>query len=436
MDIIQELLKGIPLPRMVKIRQTFPAPKAADIESALRKELAKPDIIDTIKPGMKIAIAVGSRGVAEITTLTAVTVDEIKKHGGQPFIVPSMGSHGGATSAGQVEVLANLGITEHSAGCPIISSMEVVELDRLENGLPVYMDKHAFMADGIVVINRIKPHTAFRGQCESGLVKMITIGLGKQKGAESCHAYSFKYMAENLIAMARISLAKTPILFGIGTVENAYDQIAKIAAVPAAQMIETDMQLLHEAKANMPRLYFDQIDVLVIDQIGKDISGDGMDPNITGRYPTQYATGGPDVNKMVVLDLSERTHGNANGMGTADFATRKLVNKTDFKATYANGLTSTVVGPTHMPTVLDCDRDAILAAIKTSNARDLNQVRLVRIKDTLHLDEILISESMTAEIGNHPNIAILSQPAEMNFDNDGELSDADFKEATRCFSKL
>lgn len=423
MDIIQELLQGIPLPRMVKIRQTFPAPKIHDVAGTLRKELAKPNITNTIKPGMKIAIAVGSRGAAEICILTRITVEEVKKRGGQPFIVPSMGSHGGATPAGQVAVLANLGITEESAGCPIVSSMEVVELARLDNGLPVYIDKNAYNTDGIIVINRIKPHTAFRGQCESGLVKMVTIGLGKQKGAESCHAYSFKYMADNLLAMAKVSLAKAPILFGIGTVENAYDQIAKIAAVPAAEIVATDIELLKEAKANMPRLYFDQIDVLVINRIGKDISGDGMDPNITGRYPTKYASGGPDVNKMVVLDLSERSHGNANGMGTADFTTRKLVNKTDFKATYANGLTSTVVGPTHMPTVLDCDRDAILAAVKTSNARDLNKVRLVRIKDTLHLGDIMISEAMVDEIRNHPHVTILSDPAEIKFDEQGELLD-------------
>ena len=422
MDVIQELLQGIPLPRMVKIRQTFPAPAVQDISGTLRGELAKPGIMDAVKPGMKIAVAVGSRGVADIPLLTRVTIEELKSQGAEPFIVPSMGSHGGASSEGQREVLANLGVTEETAGCPIISSMEVVEIGRLGNGLPVYMDKYAHQADGIVVINRIKPHTAFRGICESGLVKMITIGLGKQKGAESCHAYSFKHMADNLIAMAEIALDCTPILFGVGTVETAYDKIAKIVAVPAREMIEKDSELLVEAKANMPKIYFDQIDVLVIDQIGKDISGDGMDPNITGRYPTQYASGGPDVNKMVVLDLSERTHGNANGMGTADFTTRKLVDKTDFKATYANGLTSTVVGPTHMPTVLDCDRDALLAAVKTSNARDLSRVRLVRIKDTLHLGEILISESMVDEVRNHPNITILSEPCNMIFDENGEFN--------------
>jgi len=421
MDIIKELLQDIPLPRLAKIRQTFPAVDLQDVAGALRVELAKPSITGSIKPGMRIAVAVGSRGVAQIPLLARVTVEVIKKLGGVPFVIPAMGSHGGATAEGQKEVLANLGVTEASVGCEILSSMEVVEIGRLDNGLPVYMDKFAYGADGIVVINRVKPHTAFRGPCESGIVKMITIGLGKQKGAESCHAYSFKYMAEHILAMSQISLSTTPILFGVATVENAYDRVAKVVAVPAGEMIETDKALLVEAKANMPRIFFDQIDVLIIDQIGKDISGDGMDPNVTGRYPTPYASGGPDINKMVVLDLTERTHGNANGMGAADFTTRKLVDKVNFKMTYANGLTSTVVGPTHMPTVLDDDRDAILAAIKTCNARDFSKARVVRIKNTLQMDELFISESLLAEAQANPAIEVISPPAEMVFDAAGNL---------------
>ncbi len=421
MDIIQELLQGIPLPRMVKIRQRFPAPQIENIAAALRQELDQPKISAKIRPGMSIAIAVGSRGLSELPALVQVTVAELKKRGARPFIIPAMGSHGGATAAGQLEVLANLGVTEATAGCPIKSSMAVDEIGRLENGLPVYMDQYARAADGIVVINRVKPHTAFRGPCESGLVKMLTIGLGKQKGAESCHAHSFKHMAENIIAMANVILAKAPVLFGIGTVENAYDQIARLIAVPAEEFIAADQQLQVEAKANMPRLLFDQIDVLIIDRIGKDISGDGMDPNITGRYPTPYASGGPAVTKIVVLDLSERTHGNANGMGTADFTTRRLVAKTDFKATYANGLTSTVVTPTHTPTVLDNDYDAIRAAVKTSNALDLKQVRLVHIQDTLHLSELYISEAMLSEALTIPGITVLSQPASMEFDQEGNI---------------
>ena len=421
MDILQELLQDVPLPKMVKISQTFNAPLVTSVEESLRFALTAQDITAKIVPGMKVAVAVGSRGLADLPTLVHTTVSFLKDCGAKPFIVPAMGSHGGATAAGQIEVLSNLGVTEHSAGCPIRSSMEVDEIGRLPNGLPVYIDRYAHDADGIVVINRVKPHTAFRGPSESGLVKMLTIGLGKQKGAASCHAYSFKYMAQNIVDMAKVILAKTPVLFGIGTVENAYDQIAKIVAVPAEQLIVVDQQLQQEAKANMPRIPFEQIDVLLIDQIGKDVSGDGMDPNITGRYPTPYATGGPSVNKMAVLDLTERTHGNANGMGTADFTTRRLVEKTDFAATYANGLTSTVVTPTHTPTVLENDRDVVRAAVKTSNALDLSHVRIVHIKDTLHLSEIYISEALLGEAQALPQVTILTQPAEMAFDNNGNF---------------
>lgn len=423
MNIIKQLLQDIPIPKMVKIRQHFNDYHIGNISEVLIKELNKPEILNTLKPGMKIAVAVGSRGIANIDKIVAEAITKLKKSGTYPFIVPSMGSHGGATAAGQKEVLAELGITEKTAGCPIISSMEVVELGRLPNGLPVYMDKIASQADGIIVINRIKPHTAFRGPSESGLVKMITIGLGKQKGAESCHAYGFKYMAEHIVAMAKIALQKAPILFGIGVIENAYDQTAKIVAVPGREILDTDRKLQVEAKANMPRIYFSKFDVLIVDQIGKDISGDGMDPNITGRYPSPYASGGPEINKIVVRDLTVRTNGNANGMGTADFTTRKLVNKIDYLATYANGLTSTVVQPTHTPTVLDCDLDAIKAAIKTCNAPDISQARVVRIKNTLALGEIYISEAMLKEASVHPNIEVLSQPFNLLFDQNGEIID-------------
>lgn len=422
MDILKQLLSGIPIPRMVRAEQTFPAPRIADVAASLREELAKSGVLSRIKPGMSIAIAVGSRGVADIPTLTRVTVQAVKDQGGQPFIVPAMGSHGGATAEGQLDVLANLGVTEESAGCPIRSSMEVVEIGRLDNGLPVYIDKHAHGADGIIVINRVKPHTAFRGASESGMVKMITIGLGKQKGAESCHAYSFRHMAEHLLAMAAISLAHAPILFAVGTVENAYDQVAKIAVVPAENILAVDRQLLIEAKANMPKILFSQFDVLIVDQIGKDISGDGMDPNVTGRYPTPYASGGPEIAKIAILDLTDKTHGNANGMGTADFVTRKLVNKVNFPMMYANGLTSTVVGPTHMPTVLESDYDAIRAAIKTCNARNLAQAKIIRIKNTLSLGHIMISEALLEQARQTPGVTVTGQPAELIFDAAGNLT--------------
>ena len=421
MDIVKELIKDVPLPRMVKIGQKFNADEIANVPESLRQALVKSGQLDFVKSGMSIAIAVGSRGVDQIPALARTTVEELKKKGAKPFVIPAMGSHGGATAEGQADVLAHLGVTEQSVGCPIISSMEVVEISRLSNGLPVYMDKNAYHADGIVLINRIKPHTAFRGPNESGLVKMIAIGLGKQKGAESCHSYGFKHMAVHVPAMAREAIAKTPILFGIGTIENAYDHVAKIVVAGANELIETDKSLLVEAKAALPRISFSPIDVLVIDEIGKDISGDGMDPNITGRYPTPYPTGGPEVSKMVVLDLTEKTNGNANGVGTANFTTRRLVEKTDFKAMYANGITSTVVGPTAIPMTLDCDLDAIRAAVKTSNALDFSKVRLVRIKNTLQLGELLISEALLEEAAAIPNVTILSEPFEMKFNEQGNL---------------
>ena len=421
MSILRTLLEDIPIPKMVKIRQKFDRTRIEDHIGKLKEELKKPGAIDRIKPGQKVAVAVGSRGVANIADFTRTTIEALKEAGAEPFIVPCMGSHGGATAEGQREVLHHLGVTEEAMGAPIKSSMEVVKIAELPNGLPVYVDKIASTADAIVVINRVKPHTAFRGPIESGIMKMIAIGLGKQKGAEACHQLGFKYMAENVPAMARIMLEKLPIVFGVALVENAYDETCIIEVLPAADIEKREVQLLKEAKARLPKILFDQIDVLVIDYIGKNISGDGMDPNITGRYPTPYAHGGPDVSKMVVLDLTPETKGNANGVGTADFTTQRLVDKTDWPATYANGLTSTVCAPTKQATTLENDLYAIKAAIKTCNILDYTKCRLVRIRDTLHLGEIEISVNMLEEARQHPDIEILTEPYEWTFDSEGYL---------------
>jgi hypothetical protein len=419
MGILHELVKDIPLPRMVRIRQSFPTERLTNLEEALTSEWSKVEHL--IQPGMEIAIAVGSRGVDRIVDLTRMTVEMVKRRGGKPFIVPSMGSHGGATAEGQVAVLRHLGVTEDSVGAEIRSSMEVVQVGSLPNGLPVYIDQYASRADGIIVINRVKPHTAFRGRVESGLMKMISIGLGKQKGAEACHQLGFGLMAENVPAMARMLMEKMPILFGVATVENAYDKVARVAVVPAGEIEQVEVELLKEAKSLLPRIMFDRMDVLVIDQIGKNISGDGMDPNITGRYPTPYAHGGPEVNKMVVLDLTDETEGNANGVGTADFTTQRLVDKMDLEKTYANGLTSTVVAPTKIATTLANDREAIQAAIKTCNILNFHDVKLVRIKNTLELGEIEISEALLEQAKANPDIEILTEPYEWEFDQNGNL---------------
>lgn len=421
-ELLRSLVENTPIPKLVKIRQSFDDTILADPIGELIKRLRTADSMTGITAGQRVAVAVGSRGISRIDELTKTVIDELKRIGAEPFIVPCMGSHGGATAEGQTEVLAHLGIDEKRMGCPVRSSMEVVELDRLPNGLPVFCDKIAATeSDAIIVINRIKPHTAFRGAIESGMFKMISIGLGKQKGAEACHQLGFKYMAENVPAMARVMIEKLPIRFGVAIVENAYDQICRIEVLGTDTMEEREKELLIEAKSRLPQILFNDLDVLVIDYIGKNISGDGADPNITGRYPTPYAHGGPEVNKMVVLDLTPESQGNANGVGTADFTTSRLVSKTDWPATYANGLTSTVCAPTKQATTLENDRDAIKAAIKTCNILDYTKCKLVRIRDTLHLGTIEISESLLEEAKSNPRIEILEGPYEWTFDEEGFL---------------
>lgn len=408
MDIIAELLRDIQLPKMVKVRQKFHAPELADTAGEVHDAIKKADVLSRISRGDRVAIAVGSRGVADLPILVRETAAAVKKAGGEPFIVPAMGSHGGATAEGQVDVLLQLGVTEAAVGAPIESSMEVEKLGELPNGLPVYMDKLAFEADKIIVINRIKPHTAFRGPVESGLMKMITIGLGKQKGAEAAHAYSFKYMAEHVPEMAKISLSKASIIFGLATLENAYDRPAKIVAVPAEDLEKAEPDLLLEAKSLMPKIHFDKFDVLIVNELGKDISGDGMDPNITGNFATPYASGGPDIARTVVLGLTEKTHGNANGIGMAHMTTKEVVDQIAWEKGYANALTSTVIEVIKLPMVLATKELAVKAAIKTCNAFDLSKVRLVRIQNTLEIGEIWISESMIEEAEQNPNLEIIS----------------------------
>lgn len=421
MDILHKLVRDIPIPAMMRVRQRFDSARLDNPMNVLAQQLRHAGSCDRIQPGQQVAIAVGSRGIANIADAVKETVSAVKEAGGIPFLVPSMGSHGGATAEGQKEVLEHLGIRASTVGAEIRTSMEVVEIARMDNGLPVYVDQHAYEADAIIVINRIKPHTAFRGPIESGLMKMIAIGLGKQKGAEACHQLGFQFMADNVQKMAGLMLDRLPILFGVALVENAYDQTCHVEVVAAENIQKREPELLKLAKDRMPRIGFDSLDVLVIDYIGKNISGDGMDPNITGRYPTPYAHGGPEVGKMVVLDLTDESKGNANGIGTADFASQRLVDKMDRAATYANGLTSTVCAPTKIATTLNNDRDTIRAAIKTCNILDYSKCRLVRLRDTLHLSEIEISVNLLDEARQHPDIEVLSDPYSWQFNEKGNL---------------
>jgi hypothetical protein len=423
MGIITELLHDIPLPRMVRVSQKFQARELHDISASLVAELRRPDIANRIKKGLRIAVAVGSRGMSEVSQIVQTVIKEIRRCGADPFIVPAMGSHGGATSEGQKKILASLRITESLMGCPIISSMEVVRLGVIDNGLPVLLDKAASEADGIIVINRIKAHSAFSGPIESGMAKMIAIGLGKQKGADACHALGFQYMAESVIKMAEISLSKAPFLFGIGTIENAYDRVAKIVAVPAEAIIGIEQALLLESKANMPRLLLQPVDVLLVDQLGKEFSGSGMDPHITGRASTIHFKAGPQPNKLVVLDITGHSGGNATGIGMADFTTRRLFSEIDFESTYANVITSTAPQAARIPLIMDSDSLAIQAAVKTCNVLNLNEIRMVRIPNTLNIQEIYISECMLKEAELLPDISIIGEPLDFAFDGKGNLND-------------
>jgi hypothetical protein len=303
-----------------------------------------------------------------------------------------------------------------------------VELGRLSSGLPVLIDKNAYEADGIVVINRIKAHNAFSGPVESGLCKMISIGLGKQKGADSCHAFGFGRMAVNVVEMAKVKLQKAKFLFGVGIVENAYDKVAKIEVVPPEKFIETDEKMLLEAKANLPKILFKDIDVLIVDQLGKEFSGGGMDPHIVGRSSTNFiipAT--PSPTRMVVLDVTDNSHGNCCGMGLADAITRRLFNKINFDYTYANVMTSRATNSGRIPMIMESDRMAIQCAIKTCGVPDMENVRMVRIPNSGHIDEIYISKVLLPEAQACKDISVLTEPGNFIFDEAGNVKNIGFK---------
>lgn len=421
MSILNELLDNVIVPKFVKAKQKFPRLKLDNVESETSKELREKNLLKNIKKGDRIAITAGSRGIANIEKIIREIVRNIKDVGGQPFIVPAMGSHGGANAKGQIEVLNSMGITEEFCEAPIKSSMEVVKIGETEDGLPVNIDRYANEADGIVVINRIKPHVGFRGPYESGLVKMITIGLGKQKGAEVCHNQGFGKMAENLPKIAKVIIEKKNIVFAVGLLENAYDETYKIVAMDKRQILDLEPELQKESKKMLPKICFDKFDVLVIDEIGKNITGTGMDTNIIGRYHTPYASGGPDIKKIVVLDLTKESHGNANGIGLSDFTTRRFFNKMEFDQTYPNSITSTVQKTIKIPMVLDTDKLAIQGAIKTSNLKKESEVKIIRIKNTLDMEYIFISENLIEEAKNNPNLEIITGLMPLDFDRYGNL---------------
>jgi hypothetical protein len=422
MEAVNALIKDIRIPPVYKVRQTFTVDPIDDIEAACVEQIAALSRLKDLEQGARIAVAVGSRGIAEISLITASVVKALKQAGFKPFIVSGMASHGRATAEGQAQLLAELGVTEAAVGCPIRASVEVVEIGAIDSGLPVYMDKIASEADGIVVINRIKTHTAFHAPYESGLVKMLAIGLGNDIGAKSCHQLGFGKMAEHIIAMTEMKLAKLPVLFGVAVIEDGAENVSKIEIVDRDDIMTREPELLKLSKSLMPSIGIDQIDVLVVDRMGKEISGDGMDPNITGRYATPYANGGPTVAKLAILSVTEKSHGNVIGIGQADICTRRLFEAVDLETTYVNSLIATVTSVARLPMILPTDLDAVKAAILTCNIYDFSKVRLVRIRDTLHLGEMLISEALVDEVSAKPNVASVEGPLELSFEN-GKIQD-------------
>lgn len=424
---ISNLLKDVKIPKMFHAVQEFKKDRIEPerIPALVYEQLSRPEISRTVKPGMEIAITAGSRGVANVDVITKAIVDFCKEKGAKPFIVPAMGSHGGATPEGQLEVLAGFNITEETMGCPIRSSMETVLLGYSEYGKPVYQDKNAHEADGIILSCRIKPHNAFRGKYESGVLKMLVVGLGKQKGAESVHSDGMDNMARNIPANGRVALENSKILFAIPCVENAYDETALIEAIPTDQIFDREPELLKIASSNMPSILVGEADVLVVNEMGKNYSGTGVDPNISGTWSNDYVSGGLKVKRTCFLDLTDCSHGNANGMGLASIITARMFEKLDLNKIYMNSFTSTVLKSAMMPPVVANDREAIQACIRTANRIDRDHVRMVRIKNTLHIGEIMLSESYYEDVvnGKYPGLTAVSEPAELLFDEEGNLAD-------------
>ena len=423
MGVVSDLLKDYRIPRMVKIRQVFDDAHIPpeNIPFSVRNGLSRPAIAKRFQPGMKIAITVGSRGISNMALIVKSTADWLKERGCVPFIVPAMGSHGNATAEGQERVVRDYGCTPEYTGCEIRSSMETVYIGDTEEGRPVFFDKNAYESDGVIVLNRVKAHTDFRGPYESGLMKMLAIGLGKQYGAERTHADGFGVMHQRVPEYGKAMIRYAPIACGIALTENAYEDTRTIDVLTPEQIITEEPRILEESKKYMARILFDDCDVLVVDVMGKNYSGAGMDPNITGRFQVPYASGGITCKRLAVLDLSEESHGNACGVGMADLTTRRLFDKFDMEATYPNCITNTVVEGMRIPVVMENDRLVFQACIRTAVGIDREHPRIIRILNTLNIRDILISEAMLEEANQNPAIEILGEPEEMAFDTNGNL---------------
>ncbi len=419
---IRKILANTKLPKFALVRQVFPDDTIKDVPKYLNEKLNDPELKSRIKPGMKVVMTGSSREIDNMPVILRELARFVKAQGAHPYIVPAMGSHGGATDAGQKELLESYGITEKFCECPIHSSMETVKVGNVDED-EVRMDKFAHDADAIILVGRIKPHTAFRGPYESGMAKMMAIGLGKREGADSLHKRGFSQMGERLPRFAREVFDHCNIVFGVAPIENERDETCRIELIKAEDIFDKEPELLLYAKSRMPRIILPETDVLIVREIGKNFSGSGMDPNVTGTFATQYATGGIKKQRTVVLDISEESHGNYLGLGNADMTSLRVFNKIRTNGCYANMLTSTVLKVGKIPMILEDDELALRAAVKLMTEGDRENPRMVYIKNTLSLENILVSEGQLDEVRTHSDMEILEEPRPLKFDEKCNLLD-------------
>lgn len=412
-------LEETPIPSMLTIRQQYDTQKIEHVADHLREEMKRVQNQEAYR-GKRICITAGSRGIPEIDVMIKTMCDVLKEWGAQPFIIPSMGSHGGANAAGQLEMLEGYHITEETMGVPILSSMEVVQYDSL-NGIPLYCDKYAYESDGIVIFNKVKPHTDFRGPHESGLAKMIAIGIAKHKGAAMFHSFGFHRFSELIPPVAEKFLEKCPFAFGVGVVQNAYDDICEIAVCNRDNIMATDARLLELAKEKIAKFKFDDIDVLIVDEIGKNISGNGHDPNVVGRNITNSFPGVLNLKKLFIRGITKEAHHNGCGLSSADITTRRCLNDVDWEVTWTNVLTTGIMTAGAIPIYTNTDKEAIQMCIRTCHNIDYEKARVVRIKNTLTMEEIQVSEALYESIKDLEGISCVNDAKPMSFDENGML---------------
>jgi hypothetical protein len=406
---------------LIRARQRFARPVLADVEGEVRRRVTA--AAPAIRPGARIAVAAGSRGIANLPLILRATVESVRALGGEPFVVPAMGSHGGGTAEGQREVLAGLGVTEASVGCAVRSCMEVAELPAPPGAeFRLFMDRLAAESDGVIVVNRVKPHTDFHDRYESGLVKMAVIGLGKREQALEMHRHGVRGLVELLPRAGAHLLATGRVILGVAIVENAYDETMAVEALGPAEILAREPALLELARAHMPRLPTDELDLLIVDRMGKEISGTGMDTNILGRIGIvgQPDPPRPRISMVVVTDLTEATHGNATGMGLADLTTRRMFEKIDFESTNTNVATSGFLGRAKVPMVARNAREAVEWALRACGPGAVGRKRVARIRDTLHLEDLCVSPAVAAELAGRGEVEVVGDPVGL-FDEGGEL---------------